>query len=110
MKKITEREKYIIERIRDRVKEKDASAEVILYGSHASGNAREGSDWDILILLDMEEVNLKVEQDYRHYLLDLELEIGEPISVTVYSKKSWETRHSVTPLYRSINREGITLT
>ena len=107
---MTEREKHIIERIRDKVKEKDGSAEVILYGSHASGTAREGSDWDILILLDREEVNLKVEQDYRHYLLDLELEIGEPISVTVYSKKSWEIKHSVTPLYRSINREGITLT
>jgi len=110
MQKMTEREKNIIGRIRDKVKEKDVSAEVILYGSHASGNAREGSDWDILILLDRENVTLKVEQDYRHYLLELELEIGEPISVTVYSKKSWKTRHSVTPLYRSINREGITLT
>lgn len=107
---MNEREKIIIECIRDRIKEKDASAEVILYGSHASGNAREGSDWDILILLDRADVNLKTEQEYRHHLLDLELEIGEPISVTVYSKKSWEIKHSVTPLYKSINREGITLT
>ena len=106
---MTEREKYIVERIKNRIKEKDNSAGVILYGSHASGNAKDGSDWDILILLDREEVSLKVEQDYRHYLLDLELEIGEPISVMVYSKKVWNTRHSVTPLYRSINREGIIL-
>jgi predicted nucleotidyltransferase len=107
---MTDREKYIIERIRDRVKEKDGSAEVILYGSHASGTAKQDSDWDLLILLDREDVTLKVEQDYRHYILDLELEIGEPISVIVHSKKSWTTRHSVTPLYRSISREGITLT
>ena len=107
---MTDREKYIIERIRDRVKEKNSSAEVILYGSHASGNAREGSDWDILILLDSEEVNLRIEQDYRHELLDLELEIGDPISVIVHSKKSWNTKHSVTPLYRSINKEGIIVT
>ncbi len=107
---MTAREKYIINRIRERVREKDYSAEVILYGSHAAGKAREDSDWDILILLDKEEVDLKVEQDYRHYLLDLELEIGEPISVTVHSKKNWETRYSVTPLYHSISNEGIILT
>jgi predicted nucleotidyltransferase len=106
---LTDREKHIIQRIRDRIKEKDASAEVILYGSHAAGGAKEGSDWDILILLNKDNVSLKVEQDYRHYLLDLELEIGEPISVTVYSKNIWESRHSVTPLYRSINREGVSL-
>jgi predicted nucleotidyltransferase len=106
---MTDREKYIIKRIRDRIKEKNPAAELILYGSHANGNAREGSDRDILILLNREDVTLKVEQDYRHYILDLELEINEPISVTVHSKKSWKTRRSVTPLYRSISREGITL-
>ena len=106
---MTDREKYIVERIKERIKEKDNTAGVILYGSHAKGNAREESDWDLLILLDREEVNLKTEQDYRHYLLDLELEIGEPISVFVYSKKSWESKHSVTPLYHSIKQEGIYL-
>ncbi|RPI69875.1 MAG: nucleotidyltransferase domain-containing protein [Ignavibacteriales bacterium] len=107
---MTKREKYIIELIRDKIKEKDHSAEVILYGSHASGNAKKYSDWDILILLDKEYVDLKDEQVYRHLLLDLELEIGEPISVTVYSKKSWNTRHAITPLFRNISREGITIT
>jgi len=52
---------------------------------------------------------LKIEQEFRHYLLDLELEIGEPISVYVYSKKTWENKHSVTPLYRSIKSDGIAL-
>lgn len=106
---MTKRKKYIVQRIRDRIKEKDVSAEVILYGSHATGKANEDSDWDILILLDRDDITLKVEQEYRHHLLDLELEIGEPITVSVYSRKTWETRHSVTLLYRSINREGVPL-
>ena len=107
---MTEREKNIIRRIKDKVKEKNSSAEVILYGSHANGTAKEESDWDILILLDEDEVGLRDEQEYRHHLLDLELEIGEPISVMVYSKKCWKTRHSVTPLYRCISKEGISIT
>ena len=106
---MTDKEKYIAERIKSRIKEKDSTAEVILYGSHAAGNAGENSDWDILILIDKEIVTLKIEQEFRHYLLDLELEIGEPISVYVYSKKTWESKHSVTPLYRSIKSDGIAL-
>jgi|SRR3989339_192358 predicted nucleotidyltransferase len=106
---MTDREKNIALRIKNKIKERDSSAEIILYGSHASGTANEGSDWDILILLDREDVNLKTEQEYRHHLLDLELEIGEPISVMVYSKNRWDARHSITPLYRSISKEGITL-
>jgi hypothetical protein len=50
-----------------------------------------------------------LEQEYRHHLLDLELEIGEPISVTVYSKKKWESEHAVTPLYKSIEEDGVVL-
>jgi hypothetical protein len=39
-----------------------------------------------MILLKQSNVNKKVEQIFRHHLLDLELEIGVPISVFVYSK------------------------
>ena len=106
---MTNKEKYIAQRIRDRIREKDASAEIILYGSHARGDVGMDSDWDILILLNKGNVTLKTEQEFRHYLFDLELEIGEPISVYVYSKKSWESLYSITPLYKSIKNEGIAL-
>lgn len=107
--KMTQREKNIADRIKEKIYEKDPTAKVILYGSRARGDYDMNSDWDILILVDKENATLQTEQEYRHHLLDLELEIGEPISVTVHSKKNWESKHSVTPLYKSINEDGVVL-
>ena len=53
--------------------------------------------------LKRKNVDKIVEQIFRHHLLDLELEIGVPVSVYVYSKSDWEGKYSVTPLFRSIN-------
>ncbi|MEN6455110.1 MAG: nucleotidyltransferase domain-containing protein [Prolixibacteraceae bacterium] len=107
---MTETEKNISKKIHDRIKQKDLSAEVILYGSHARGDSHADSDWDILVLLDREDVSLKTEQEFRHHLFDLELEIGQPISIFVHSKKNWESKYFVTPYYRNIKKEGVLLT
>jgi predicted nucleotidyltransferase len=101
------RKQYIIQSIRKKVNEIDRNAEVILYGSRARGDNKRESDWDIMILLNRKNVDKKVEQTFRHHLLDLELEIGVPVSVFVYSKSDWEGKYSITPLYRSIKKEGI---
>lgn len=101
------RKKYIIQLIRQKVNEIDNTAEVILYGSRARGDDKQDSDWDVMILLKRKNVDKKVEQTFRHHLLDLELEIGVPVSVYVYSKSDWEGKYSVTPLFRSIKKEGI---
>ena len=60
-----------------------------------------------MILLNRKNVDKKVEQTFRHHLFDIELEIGVPISVFVYSKSDWEGKHSITPLFKSIKKEGI---
>ena len=99
--------KYIIQLIRQKVDEIDNTAEVILYGSRARGDNKPDSDWDVMILLKQKNVDKKVEQTFRHHLLDLELEIGVPVSVFVYSKSDWEGKYSITPLFRSIKKEGI---
>lgn len=98
---------HIIQLIRQKVSELDNTAEVILYGSRARGDNKRDSDWDVMILLNRKNVDKKVEQTYRHLLLDIELEIGVPISVFVYSKSDWEGKYSITPLYKSIKKEGI---
>lgn len=101
------KEQYIISLIKSKIKNKNSKAEVILFGSHARGQAHVDSDWDILILLDSIKVTRETEKEYREELFDVELEIGEAISTFVFSKKDWESIHSITPLYHSIKRDGI---
>lgn len=101
------RKQHIIQLIRQKVNELDNTAEVILYGSRARGDNKRDSDWDVMILLNRKDVDKRVEQVFRHHLLDIELEIGVPISVFVYSKSDWEGKYSITPLFKSIKKEGI---
>ena len=102
-------EQHISQRIKARVRQKDSSAEVILFGSHSRGQATPDSDWDILILLNRDQVNRATEKEFRDELFDIELEAGEPISAFVFSKQDWETKHAISPLYQSIARDGIRL-
>jgi predicted nucleotidyltransferase len=100
------RKQHIIQLIRQKVNEIDNSAEVILYGSRARGDAKKDSDWDILILTNY-PVSVEIERSFRNNLFDLEIETGEVFSTFVYQKQDWNTRHNVTPLYHNIKREGV---
>jgi predicted nucleotidyltransferase len=106
---MSEREKNIIAKIKDRIIKKNPLAQIILFGSHARGQSHKDSDWDILILLNQAHVNRMIEREYRDELYELELEIGEPISTFVFSKSEWEQKHLMTPLYQNIKREGVYL-
>ncbi len=103
------KEKHVTDLIKSKIHQKNPNAEVILFGSHARGDARIGSDWDILILISELDVSRNTEMEYREEIFEIELEIGEPISTFVFSKKEWETKHHITPLYQNIKKEGINL-
>jgi predicted nucleotidyltransferase len=95
--------------IKQIIRNKNPKAEIILFGSHARGNWHSDSDWDVLILLNESNVDRKTEREYQDELFELELQIGQPITVYVFPKKEWESKYAVTPLYQSIKREGIIL-
>ena len=101
--------KKILIRIKQLVNIAEPSATVILYGSHARGQNNKQSDIDLLILLDNERITFSDEQRIKYPLYDLEFETGKVISPLILSRKDWETRHSVTPLYNNIKREGVLL-
>ena len=95
-------------RIRNEVKSIDPTAQVILFGSRARGDARQDSDWDILILIKT-PVTTEIETTFRYRLFDLELETGEVFSTFVYNTDVWNKKHKVTPFYKSIKQEGVAL-
>lgn len=98
----------VLSMIRKQVKEIDPSAKIILYGSRARGDEKPDSDWDLLILVNT-RVDIKTEQVFRHKLIDVELELGEAFSTFVYNKREWKSKYWMTPLYKNISKEGITI-
>ena len=84
-------------------------AEVYLYGSRAREEARTLSDWDLLILLNVDCVPFVLETSVMDDFYQLELATGEIISPLIYPKKVWATRYRYTPLYENIQEEGVRL-
>lgn len=80
----------------------------ILYGSRARGTANSQSDWDVLILLDKEDLEMSDYKNVSYPLTALGCELGETISPMLYTKSSW-ANNSFTPFYKNVEKEGITL-
>lgn len=95
--------------IKERIRKIDASATVILFGSRARGEERDESDWDVLILTD-KNINSKLdEREYRNQLFDLELEIGQPISIVIVMRNYWEEKYLFSSFYKNVINEGVYL-
>ena len=79
------------------------NSSLLLFGSQARGDAHEGSDWDILILLDKPKISLN---DYGvgYPFRELGWQLGEEINPQVYSKKEWNG-YSFTPFYKNIEQD-----
>jgi len=77
-------------------------ATVILYGSEARGDACEGSDIDILVLLDKDKITLHDRQAITYPFYDVELETGVIISPKVFSMQQWNNQLAITPFYHNV--------
>ena len=79
-----------------------------LFGSQARGDAHEGSDWDILIVLNKDKL-LPTDYDTVTYPLTvLGWDLGEQINPIMYSSKEWE-ESKITPFYHNVQQDAIAL-
>ena len=84
------------------------NGKIILFGSQARGEAREDSDWDILILLDKDKIEVADHDKFTYPFWELGWEINAMIHPIVYTLKEWSTR-SHSPFRDNIELNGIAL-
>lgn len=83
-------------------------AKLILFGSRARGDARDESDWDLLILLDEKDVNGDTFGAFAYPFVELGWEYGTYFSPKIYTYSEWAKRKG-TPFYNNVNKEGVVL-
>lgn len=99
----------VVRQIKEIIRQVAPTAETILFGSEARGEARPDSDIDLLILLDGDKLSLASEETVTLPLYELELKTGVCISPIVMLKQQWRNRPFKTPFYVNIVNEGILL-
>jgi predicted nucleotidyltransferase len=105
----TEQETELLRRIRETVRAVEPTAQVILYGSRARGDAAPDSDWDLLVLLDG-PVDLGRKRALSHRLYELEWDTGDVLSLVIRERAQWESSlYRAMPFHWNVTREGIAL-
>jgi len=83
----------------------DGIKRVILYGSHARGEATEDSDVDVLVLTDSSLNPSEVRASLSDLLYDIILEEGELVSVVAIPEEHFENYSS--PFTVNVKKEGM---
>ena len=99
----------ILNKVKNLIRASFPDSTIILYGSQAREDARQDSDYDLLVLLNKDEISREDEIAIKYPLYDIEFDTGNIISPIVLSKKKWESQHFITPFYQNVKKEGIVL-
>jgi predicted nucleotidyltransferase len=68
---------------------------VILFGSQVRGDAREYSDWDLLVLLAKDKKTSEDDEKFAFPFVIMGWENDAYISVKLFTKKEWESHPAV---------------
>ena len=99
----------ILDAIRDKAQQiVPPGSVVILFGSRARGDARDDSDWDVLILLDKDRITSQDIDDYTYPLREMGWYYDQCINAILYTKHDWEGSIA-SPLRQNVTEDGIRL-
>lgn len=88
----------------------DKLVEIVLYGSYAKGIYEPDSDIDIMVLVDVDESELKkYEKELNRVIADISYESMKVFSVIDMSYHKFIEWVNVVPYYKNVKNEGVIL-
>ena len=96
----------IFEQIRQLKRQIMPNEKLILFGSQARGDAKPGSDWDLLVLIDKDKRTHEDYDKYAYPYVETGWDFGVAINPVLYTYEQWE-QGKIFPFYRNVMREGI---
>jgi predicted nucleotidyltransferase len=104
---MTAEEQRIVQKIRETGhKVVPEGGQVWLYGSRARGEARAGSDWDLLILLNQPSVTTEDEEKIAYPFVVEGWKNNVAVSPQLYTFEEWR-RRSFTPYYKNVENDKL---
>lgn len=86
----------------------DSLKKIVVYGSYARGDFQEGSDIDVMILVDASDAEIKKRFNLVCDLaFDYEMEHGVIISPLVKNEDHFLKWSETLPFYRNVKQEGV---
>lgn len=108
MKKNVQSSISIVDNIKELKRKVLPDDKLILFGSQARQEATFESDWDMLILLDKDEITPTDFEKYAYPFVELGWKLGEYFSMKLYTVSEWMKRKG-TPFFKNVETEGIEL-
>jgi predicted nucleotidyltransferase len=82
---------------------------MILFGSQVRGDAREDSDWDLLVLLNKNgRHNFDDYGNYAYPFEEIGWDYGVAINPLLYTQEEWD-KGRIFPFYRNVMNDGIVI-
>lgn len=104
---VSEKDKALLREVKDLIRTVVPTANVLLYGSVATGTQGQESDYDILVLTD-EPLSKNEERRIERQVLDLELTHDVILSTIYHSKAEWDRRADL-PFHSEVEKHGVAL-
>jgi predicted nucleotidyltransferase len=98
----------LLQRCKEALRAVVPDADVILYGSRARGDAKDDSDYDILVLVDR-PADVAMHERLISGISPLE-ENGAVLTLTIYNRDLWNSKlYEAMPFRENVDREGVLL-
>jgi len=98
----------LLQRCKQAIRAVVPDADVILYGSRARGDAKDDSDYDLLVLVDHGD-DLVLHEQLVSNISPLQ-ENGAVLTLSIHDRALWSSRlYRAMPFHENVDREGVLL-